>query len=288
MDSPLKYVPGTYRITVTGTVGDTSVPFDFTVLLVDPCPTATLAHNVNYFMDLTYTLGTPIITATWGGDIATLTNTNANCGDYSIRLFYDISPGTSYTPTPPTYYPVDDVALSVNLAENCESQIACVGVFNTVYHVILVNYPDQITSSYSPDVKVFTVVDPCASSLVVTSPSPLVDATYTLRDPDHVQSWANPDSLATLSTSVTFCGDFAYTFYRIETSGNTDFASLSPNPFTVDTAAETLTVAYTEDTSLAGAYELTYQVCLANYPTSCAVYPSTFTITINDPCQPPA
>ena len=79
--------------------------------------------------------------------------------------------------------------------------------------------------------------------MVLTNPTPFVDATYTLRDPDHVQSWANPDSLATLSTTVTFCGGFDYTFYRVEGAIVTEFASLSPNPFTVDTAVETLKVA---------------------------------------------
>lgn len=78
-----------------------------------------------------------------------------------------------------------------------------------------------------------TFTDPCVSSLGIAVTNPLVDMTYTLRDPELAsQSWAG-NELGTLSTNAV-CGPLTYTFFRKEASGNTAFASLSPNPFKVE------------------------------------------------------
>jgi len=81
-----------------------------------------------------------------------------------------------------------------------------------------------------------TFTDPCESSLGIAATNPLVDMTYTLRDPEPTpQSWA-ANELGTLSTNAV-CGPFTYTFYRKVGSGNTALTSLSPNPFKIEDPA---------------------------------------------------
>ena len=132
-----------------------------------------------------------------------------------------------------------------------------------------------------------TFTDPCFSSLGIAVANPLVDMTYILRDPELApQSWAG-NELGTLSTNA-FCGPFTYSFFRKEASGNTAFASLSPNPFKVeDPDPKTFQVPYTEDTSTAAVYQIVYSVGLAYYPSASVAQTVPFTITIVDPCNPP-
>ena len=100
-------------------------------------------------------------------------------------------------------------------------------------------------------------------------------------------TWQSPDSLAALSTNAQ-CGGFTYTFYRIDTgTGVTeDLTTISPNPFVLDTAAETLTVTSTSDTNLVGVYNIIYDVCLEDYASAACLSMSTpFSIVIIDPCD---
>ena len=50
------YPAGTYELLITGTVGTKSDSFTLTVVLVDPCPTATITLSPTPISDFEYVL----------------------------------------------------------------------------------------------------------------------------------------------------------------------------------------------------------------------------------------
>ena len=53
------YPAGTYELFITGTVGIKSDSFTLTVVLVDPCPTATITLKPTPILDYEYVLRNP-------------------------------------------------------------------------------------------------------------------------------------------------------------------------------------------------------------------------------------
>ena len=70
----------------------------------------------------------------------------------------------------------------------------------------------------------------------------------------------------TLSTSID-CGPVIIEFLMQDADGSQTPISQdnSDQPIVIDSAAETLRVGYTEDTSYAGSYSIVYSVTLENY-----------------------
>ena len=87
------YPAGTYQFLLTGTVGDKTTTASFSMVLVDPCPTATLTLKMNPFSDSTYNLGDLEQSQSWLYTDLFTVDTLVDCGDISVVFFKDDASG---------------------------------------------------------------------------------------------------------------------------------------------------------------------------------------------------
>ena len=116
-----------------------------------------------------------------------------------------------------------------------------------------------------------SLVDPCPTAIAI-DPTAFFDATYTLRDETPVEMDYSEDTGTlpySLSTEID-CGNIAIEFYASK-DGSTQ--SMIPQDETsqaikISNGNKILTVGYTEETSHAGSYSITYSVEFDLYPYS--------------------
>ena len=87
------YPAGTYLFLIIGTVGDKTTTATFSMVLVDPCPTATLTLKMNPFSDSTYNLWDPEQSQSWLYTDLFTVDTLVDCGDITVVFFKDDASG---------------------------------------------------------------------------------------------------------------------------------------------------------------------------------------------------
>jgi len=85
-----KYSPGEYMVTIrgtSGTIAPVSTNIVLKLVLVDPCPTATITHLQQHpFGDVTYPLGSKAIAQAFlVSDLVTL-STSVDCGPIVLEF----------------------------------------------------------------------------------------------------------------------------------------------------------------------------------------------------------
>lgn len=131
------------------------------------------------------------------------------------------------------------------------------------------------------------LVDPCPTSLAITSP--FVDGQYTLRNYGggsvHEQDFSS--GLYTQSAAAD-CGPVAVKFYLLPTMTELEWDDPG-QPIQIDSSQQKLRVGYSEDASIAGDYLITFTVVMLAYdPIGSVELDTPFLITIVNPCQPPS
>ena len=115
---------------------------------------------------------------------------------------------------------------------------------------------------------------------------PISAYTYTLRDPARLFTWTGDLAQNTNTGVIVDCGGHTVTFS--ETSIPTRVPSFVDNPGQCQYDSTSFNVDYMETLSTVGEHTISYHVHLTAYPTVTVSCNGCFTLTINDPCDPPA
>ena len=232
-------LPGPYVVSIVGTVGLKSATGQFTINLVDPCPTlATISITKEIFSGpVSHIFRDPQVAHSW--DLATdfsLTgvSVDGNCGSLEVSFFHDdgsgsiLVSGALFT---------DDRGPPAQFLINSIDDPAMAGVYDVSYRVYLVDYPSVETISAAP--MQVTVLDPCKSpTTTITSPTLTTQVQY-------VGGASFNYAIASFSVYASWC--------TITYSASSNEPALDSALFSFDPTTQTFTILSTNDFSLAGA-----------------------------------
>ena len=130
------------------------------------------------------------------------------------------------------------------------------------YTVTVTGTTGLVTSTSISQTFNLRVKNPCPSTIISLNPSPFVDETDFLGEPETIQTW-DISTMNTLDTHVD-CGSFDLVFYLNDGSQT----PLNPSIFEDRRGAPNqFARKFVTDYSFQGSYDITYSIFLADFPT---------------------
>ena len=111
--------------------------------------------------------------------------------------------------------------------------------------------------------------------------------TRRLRDAQASHSWQLADVATISGVDVITCGDFKVDFFNDDLSRTSINTSVFTDTRDIATGNNSFDLNYIEDTTLAQSYQIKYEVSLLYYPSVTVMSLNTYSLVIEDPCQPP-
>lgn len=272
---------GTYtlRLTAAFTGSHYTNPgfVDFTMTLVDPCPTSSMTLDQSPWPTADQTsLLADATEVVWNTVSLYTLDVNVDCGSYSLTVQQKASGDASFGPLDPLLFSFDSAAEKLVKASTTDTSLA--DVYEIAFTVSLTEYP-SVTSALSAPFS-YTVGDPClAPTISVPAQSDPAEYKYTA---------SAPQAEFTVVPFVVTPADCLTTYTCLTTGGPASFADLcaiSAGSTVGNFNASTLVWSFSS-TDVVGVPEGTYQITITatTGTNSDQTLSHDFTLLLTNPC----